>query len=640
MEIRNAAGAAELAASANKAKTNSPIDNKAYQMFYKTMQAERKGRSQIEQGDDLEKVSKSIDQAMDFATKLMLSSAKNMGFPDEDGGGSKSTEMMEMAKGVSEMMIAKANVNAQIAQLKASKNPVIDLMNLKGKVVDYNDDSRSFYGKPVTYNYKVSHSEQSESAFVTNHFTIYDEQGLTVRNITQTGKSGTHTLEWDGKDNSGNEVMPGKKYTLAIKSEGKKDVGGNSNVSFPVTSSATLSGVVEGVKIENGSATGVVINGHTIYRDQIVNVRDIEELENDVALNTDLIGQKVELDLSRAQVKNGFLDVYFNNHVEKPGHLKAEVYDSNDKYITTLINKEEINVGSSKVRFPVDLDNGNYKVKVSVQDLKDPANIKNVKLEDKRSVFVGAIVPRDGIFMSIDEEAFSAHNIGAVVGNFPTPSERKEEAYLNSTVTYADDVFVYKKDVENKPTILFDKAEDDSIIEYAVQNIYDNASGELVAIVRGEYRVHDLLNDNDQTTILHNMVYQVISNDVATELLKLNQYTEEQIAAKQVNFLKPEYQKDYNAGKRSVTFPSWNGAFIDAASGPAKEDAQYRREFIPVYRSINAQQEIGAQTTGNTIAEKQTAKVVDVRTKKGQIELSLEGDITIPASKVISAKKV
>ena len=35
MEIRNAAGAAELAAS-TKTKTNSPIDNKAYQMFYKT----------------------------------------------------------------------------------------------------------------------------------------------------------------------------------------------------------------------------------------------------------------------------------------------------------------------------------------------------------------------------------------------------------------------------------------------------------------------------------------------------------------------------------------------------------------------------------------------------------------------------
>jgi flagellar hook assembly protein FlgD len=271
---------------------------------------------------------------------------------------------------------------------------------------------------------------------VTNHFTIYEEQGLTVRNITQPGKSGTHTLEWDGKDNSGNEVMPGKKYTLAIKSEGKKDVGGNSNVSFPVTSSATLSGVVEGVKIENGSATGVVINGHTIYRDQIVNVRDIEELENDVKLKTDLINRTVELDLSRAQVKNGSLDVYFNNHVEKPGHLKAEVYDVNDKYITTLIDKKEIDVGSGKVNFKVDLDNGDYKVKVSVQDLEDSTNIKNVNLVDSGYyATVGAIVPRDGIFMSIDEKAFSAHNIGAVVGNFPTPSERKEEAYRNSTVT-------------------------------------------------------------------------------------------------------------------------------------------------------------------------------------------------------------
>ena len=76
MDIRNTATAVTAE---NRAKSNnSPITSKASQMFYKSMQAERKGRSQIEQGDDLEKVSESIDQAMDFSTKLMLASAKNM----------------------------------------------------------------------------------------------------------------------------------------------------------------------------------------------------------------------------------------------------------------------------------------------------------------------------------------------------------------------------------------------------------------------------------------------------------------------------------------------------------------------------------------------------------------------------------
>jgi flagellar hook assembly protein FlgD len=500
MDIRNNANAATAISAENKAKLNkSPIASKAAQMFYKSMQAERKGRSQIEQGDDLEKISESIDNAMDFATKLMMASAKNMGFPDEDGGSNKSTEMMEMAKGISEMMIAKANVNAQMSQLKASKNPAIDLMGLKGKVIDYQDGTRSFSGQPVTYNYKVSHSEQSSSAVITNHFSIYDEHGVTVRNITQTGKSGIHTLEWDGKDNAGNEVMPGKEYTLAIRSEGKKDVGGN-QVSFPVTASATLSGVVEGIKIEKGAAVGVIINGQTVNRDQIVNARDIAELENDIVLDTDLIGKKVELDLSRVQVKNGALDVYFNNHVEKPGHLTVEVSDSNGKYLTTLINEETIGVGCGKVRFPIELENGNYIVKVSVQDLQDPGNIQNITLEDKRYVIVGSIIPKDGVFVSTDEEAFSSHTIGAVIGNYSSPTEREEAAYHNATVTYTDDIFVYKHGVENTPTILFDKAEDDSIIEYAAQNIYDNETGALVAIAPGEYRAFELLNNASQVS--------------------------------------------------------------------------------------------------------------------------------------------
>jgi len=643
MDIRNNASTSTAISAENKAKLKkSPITSKASQMFYKSMQAERKGRSQIEQDGDLKKISKSIDSAMDFATKLMLASAKNMGFPDEDGGGNKSTEMMEMAKGISEMMIAKANVNAQILQLKASKNPAIDLMGLKGKVIDYKDDTRSFYGKPVTYNYTISHSEQSPSAVITNHFSIYDEHGITVRNITQTGKAGTHTFEWDGKDNAGNEVMPRKEYTLAIKSKGTKNVGGN-RVSFPVTASATLSGVVEGVKIEKGAAVGVIINGQTVNRDQIVDIRDIAELENDIVLDTNLIGQKVELDLSRVQVKNGALDVYFNNHVKKPGHLTAEVRDSNGKYLTTLVNEKAISEGSGKIRFPVELENGNYIVKVTVQDLQDPENIKNVKLEDKRSVFVGSIVPRDGIFVSTDEEAFSAHTIGAVIGNYLNPTEREEAAYHNATVTYADDILVYKNGVANTPTILFDKAEDDSIIEYAAQNIYDNETGALVAIVPGEYRAFELLNNASQTSVAIQL-YVIrefggigsraqIDALAGDNLLKLNGYIENEITAQRIN-LKPEYQAEYDAGKRSVTFPSWNGIFQDVVSGPAKEDGQYRREFVAAYRSNN-----GTQTTGSTIVEEQTAKVEGARTEKGQLELRLDNGVMIPASRVLNKVK-
>ena len=110
----------------------------------------------------------------------------------------------------------------------------------------------------------------------------------------------------------------------------------------------------------------------------------------------------------------------------------------------------------------------------------------------------------------------------------------------------------------------------------------------------------------------------------------MHRYIEDEITAQRMS-LKPEHEEQYNAGKRSVTFPSWNGVFQYAASGPAKEDGQYRREFVVSYRSNN-----GVQTTGNTIAETQTAKVKGVRTEQGQVELRLENDVIIPSSRVLS----
>lgn len=620
-----------------KSGSNSGVIGAGFNELYKSMDAPRKPLSQLKgNSGDMGKAIKNIDDAMDFATKLMLASAKNMGMPSEDGNDNKSQEMSQMAQSIATMMATKAGVQAQMESIEQQKKPAIDLMSLKNKQIEYNDSKRDFLGKPVTYNYRVTHNESDPTASVNLTMTLRNEQGFAVRTITQTTKAGEFSYEWDGKNDKGSLLPPGT-YTLDLKADGRKILNGKS-VPFAVTASATLVGKVEGVKIENGTATGVVINGKTIVRDNITNVRDIPEPELEVSLTPDLIGRKVELDFSRAKVKtDGSMEVYFKNHIEKPGDITVRVYDKGGKFLTTLTNKNKISVGTGKISFSnTNLDAGVYDIKVFVQDKENPANIQNVELSYNESILVAGVSKRHGTLMSIEEKSYDPIHIKSVLGNYSTPIEQRRAELIGSEVIYRDDLFKYSA-TEGPVSFTFKLPEEDAVIASGRMDIYDEKTNELIAIVNAEYDLNSLLDNLSQRTLKNHISlnynalgdYSALSKD---ELIEVNRHIKDEIIAGRLT-IDNAYLDSYNNGKVTLTFPVWNGH--DTEGNIVNGNRQLRRDFTPIYSRDND----GALIPGDTSIQKAAGRVEAVDEIEGELKLHIEGGGVISEDLVLSARK-
>jgi flagellar hook assembly protein FlgD len=626
-----------LPAGSSNPLSKSPIKSSSFSEFFDGMQADRKTRTQIE-GADITKAQQNIDNAIEFSTKLMLAAAKNMGFPDNDGSSNKSKEMADAANSIAGMMATKASIGAQMAAIESQKNPAVDLMSLKDKVVDYRDDTKSFFGEPVKYNYKVSHNEPSPSVVVNLTFSVLDKNGISVKTVRQTGKTGEHEFIWDGKNNSGQMMLPGS-YTLSLKAEGSKTVGGT-QVTFPVKAGAVLSGVVESVKFEKGTAIGVMIDGKLIKRDQITDVKDVIKPKENNYLTPDLIGKRVEMNFSRVQVKDGSLDVYFNNHVENPGKITVKIYDESNKYIKTLESSDQIGVGIGKLSLPNHgLENGNYNIKFYVADVRDEAKPVDVELDYKTKLLVAGINSHAGTFMSIEEDLYSPHNIDSIVGNYLTPLQQRRQEYLGAQVTYRDDFFKYSVVAEPK-TFTMMKPQEDGIISYGQMTIYDPATSELVATVKGRYNLFDLLDDNSKRTVntyLEENYRELGSPEIRyndlneQQIVEVNRKIEVELTANRMT-LQEKYKQDYDNGKVPIAFPAWNGQLSNNIVAPAGKE--YRREFTPIYVKPD-----NTTFSGQTKYEEMIDRVEYVDEVGGKLSLKLVGGQTIPEELVTNVEK-
>ena len=637
--VKNQLNSSALASMNPKEKSgsNSGVIGAGFSELYKSMDAPRKTLSQLKDtSGDMGKAIKNIDEAMEFATKLMLASSKNMGMPSEDGNDNKAQEMSQMAQSIATMMATKANVQAQMESIEQQKKPAIDLMALKDKQVEYNDSKRDFFGKPVTYNYRIMHNESDPTASVNLTMTLRNEQGLSVRTIRQVTETGEFSYEWDGKNDKGDLLPPGT-YTLDLKADGHKIIGGKT-VPFAVTASATLVGKVEGVKIENGTATGVVINGKTIARNNITDVRDIPEPELEVPLTPDLIGRKVELDFSKARVKaDGSMEVYFKNQIENPGDLTVRVYDKSGKFLTTLTNKNKIDIGIGKVSFSnTNLDAGVYDIKVFVQDKENPANIQDVELTYNESILVAGVSKRHGTVISIDEKTYDSIHITSVLGNYSTPIEQRRAELIGSEVIYRDDLFKY--DAAATPaSFTFKLPEEDAVISTGRMNIYDNNTDELVAIVNAEYDLNSLLTNQSQRSIQGYITlnynglgdYNALSKD---EKIEVNRHIKNEISAGRLT-VDDAYLDSYNKGQVTLTFPVWNGQ--DMEGNVVSGNRQLRRDFTPIYSRDNDD----ILVPGDTNIQKAGGRVEAVDEIEGELKLHITGGRVISEDLVLIAQK-
>ena len=93
--------------------------------------------------------------------------------------------------------------------------------------------------------------------------TIYDESGTLIRTIEETGiEAGRQSLEWDGKDSSGNDVSAGT-YTFQVTAT---DGEGNSIGVTPL-----VMGSVDVVKFVNGEAV-LILDGIEVSISEIIEI--------------------------------------------------------------------------------------------------------------------------------------------------------------------------------------------------------------------------------------------------------------------------------------------------------------------------------------------------------------------------------
>ncbi|MFH1139692.1 MAG: flagellar hook capping FlgD N-terminal domain-containing protein [Pseudomonadota bacterium] len=93
---------------------------------------------------------------------------------------------------------------------------------------------------------------------------IYDEDGLLVRTLDMGSVlSGEQEIEWDGKDNQGDQVEDGL-YSFevtALDQEGQ-----------PVTSTSVITGTVSGVTFDSSNQAWLLINGLAVSMSQVLEI--------------------------------------------------------------------------------------------------------------------------------------------------------------------------------------------------------------------------------------------------------------------------------------------------------------------------------------------------------------------------------
>ena len=625
-----------------KAGKSSGITKEQSAFFEKMNKPVKKPQSSYEEMQEkMKKAVTAIDKAMDFSMKLMISSAKNMGLPGGDDG-SKMKEMSDNARSVAEMMATKASIQAQMLNIESQQNVPVDLMNLKGKIVDYDNSTQNFNGTDkVEFTYKVSHSNPSTDSKINITFNVLNENGKTVSSNRVLGQTGEHIYEWNGRDNFGKKLPKGK-YTLDIRAQGSNANG----TTFHVDANATLSGVVESVKMEGGAVTGVVIDGKTITRDMISNIRDIEIPKPKIEPNSELIGKHVDLDFSTAEATtDGKMVVYFKNHLANPGKMKIQVFDENNKFIKDFKKDDKIGVGSGRITLDkTGLEAGRYNIKVFVEDATTPDTPKETELKYKHNVLVNSVTPGNNSFATPDSDEFNAGNIVSVSANIPSTIEYKRAQYVGALVKYKDDKFNFVADEEVKYG--FTKPEADGVIHHGRMTIYSQETKEPVAMVDVDYRPYDILNDASKQLVDNKIIDGTIQtpDDARTPyaqlsgngLIEANKYIEAQITAETL-VVRNEFKDAYHERNEIPFTFTWDGLLTFKDNSPAAPGQKFTREFTPFYKP-----DAGDIYPGHTTVIQATQLVEtadDIQGEINQLKLNLFNGESITEDMVVKISR-
>jgi flagellar basal-body rod modification protein FlgD len=151
------------------------------------------------------------------------------------------------------------SINSSMNALAGSFASLVTLssVNYIGHTVEAKTDTSTLSNGSATYGYSLS----SAAANVT--ISIKDSSGKTVWTGTGSGKAGSNSFTWDGKDSSGTQLADGGKYTMSVTAT---DAAGNSVFNY-----ATITGKVTGIDAST-STPSLTVNGVSVSASNIIGV--------------------------------------------------------------------------------------------------------------------------------------------------------------------------------------------------------------------------------------------------------------------------------------------------------------------------------------------------------------------------------
>lgn len=551
---------------------------------------------------DPDAAKKQMEESKDFLIQMVLANAKNVDPFSEEGN--KSNEMAQTMTTIAQIDAMMAQSDKMDEIVNAVKNPGFSATELQGKEIEYDDSKRYFDPEAgqVDFSYNMDHAEEFNGrGTVKTNVEIVNSEGVVVFRGKGADQKGEHHFVWNGKDKDGNPAKRGY-YNIRVKSEGSYFKDGV-KLTFPVRSSATLSGKVVSVETENGIAKGVWLEGGKfIEKNQISLIKDTKVPEIAMKLDPAFMDNEVNFDLSKMQIKKGEGEVYFNNSVEKPGALEIKIHDASGKFVKTIDYKLEkgIKQGINSIILKDQikgLPDGNYTVSVKAEDLDH--NSRKITLDNNYTERVAGLNYKDNKVIIRGEKEISSHNINKIISQNYKSLVDQANSTIGKTVTYRDDTITFQKGASVDLSIGFSKSSDsdeDALLYEGVLYVYD-ADNNMVQIVKGQYNPFEQLTDEAKVYVINENpgnvfdVFNPDNFDILASEAKLNiyRYIENEIAKDPINMniVFNDNFKKAHMEKIGLTTLSWDGKFGDMRPNKevleAKDEETFRMEFVPTY---------------------------------------------------------
>jgi flagellar basal-body rod modification protein FlgD len=151
------------------------------------------------------------------------------------------------------------SINSNLNALAGAFSSLVTLnsVNYIGHIVEAKTDTAELMNGKAIFGYSLSAAATDVS------ITVKNAAGKTVWTGTGTGQLGSNTFPWDGKDQDGNQLLDGGKYTIGVTAT---DAVGNSVFNY-----STITGAVTGLDTSTG-APSLTVNGMPVSVSSIIGV--------------------------------------------------------------------------------------------------------------------------------------------------------------------------------------------------------------------------------------------------------------------------------------------------------------------------------------------------------------------------------